>query len=129
MAAVILGAGPHKGSHTVVAVDQAEVVLGRLRVRAGAAQAGRLLAWAAARPERTWAAEGARGTGCLPDWQLAAAGERVLGVQPKLGGAGAAAGHRGDELRTTPTTPCRRPSPRCARLPPPRSGPRTTPRC
>ena len=85
MAAVILGAGPHKGSHTVVAVDQAEVVLGRLRVRAGAAQAGRLLAWAAAWPERTWAVEGARGTGCLPARQLAAAGERVLGVQPKLG--------------------------------------------
>jgi transposase len=85
MAAVILGVDPHKGSHTVVAVDQAEVVLGQLRVRAGAAQAGRLLAWAAAWPERTWAVEGARGTGYLLARQLVAAGERVLDVQPKLG--------------------------------------------
>jgi transposase len=85
VAAVILGVDPHKGSHTAVAVDQAEVVLGRLRVRSGAAQAGRLLAWAAAWPERTWAVEGARGMGYLLAQQLAAAGERVLDVQPKLG--------------------------------------------
>ena len=43
-------------------------------------QADELLAWAAAWPERTWAVEGARGLGR----QLAAAGERVLDVQPKL---------------------------------------------
>lgn len=66
-------------------IDQAEVVLGQLRVRAGAVQAGRLLAWAAAWPERTWAVEGARGMGYLLAQQLVAAGERVLDVQPKLG--------------------------------------------
>jgi transposase len=44
----------------------------------------RLLAWAAAWPERTWAIEGAGGTGHLLARQLLAAGERVLDVQPKL---------------------------------------------
>jgi transposase len=48
-------------------------------------QAGRLLAWAAAWPERTWAIEGAGGLGHLLAQQLLAAGERVLDVQPKLG--------------------------------------------
>jgi transposase len=59
-------------------------LLGQLRVRACAAQAGRLVAWAAAWPERTWAVEGAGGPGHLLAQQLLAAGERVLDVQPKL---------------------------------------------
>ena len=49
-----------------------------------AAQAERLLAWAAAWPERTWAVEGAGGLGHLLAQELVAAGERVLDVQPKL---------------------------------------------
>ena len=81
----MIGVDPHKGSHTAVVIDQAEVVLGQLRVRAGAVQADRLLAWAVAWPERTWAVEGARGMGYLLAQQLVAAGERVLDVQPKLG--------------------------------------------
>jgi hypothetical protein len=81
----MIGVDPHKGSHTAVVIDQAEAVLGQLRVRAGAVQADRLLAWAAAWPERTWAVEGARGMGYLLAQQLVAAGERVLDVQPKLG--------------------------------------------
>jgi transposase len=85
MAAVMIGAGPHKGSHTAVAIDAAEVPLGELRVRASAAQADRLVAWAAGWPERTWAVEGARGLGSLLAQQLVAVGERVLDVQPKLG--------------------------------------------
>ncbi len=85
MAAVMIGVDPHKGSHTAVAIDAAEVPLGELRVRASAAQAGRLVAWAAGWPERTWAVEGARGLGSLLAQQLVAAGERVLDVQPKLG--------------------------------------------
>jgi transposase len=55
MAAVMIGVDPHEGSHTVVVIDQAEMGLGQIRVRACAAQAERLLAWAAAWPERTWA--------------------------------------------------------------------------
>jgi len=51
-----------------------------LRVRASAAQALKLAAW----PERTWAVEGAGGLGHLLARRLAAAGERVLDVPPKL---------------------------------------------
>ena len=85
MTAVMIGVDPHKGSHTAVAIDAAEEPLGKLRVRASAAQAQRLVAWAAAWPERTWAVEGAGGLGHLLAQQLVAAGERVLDVQPKLG--------------------------------------------
>ena len=84
MAAVMIGAGPHKGSHTAVAIDAAEEPLGKLRVRASVAQADKFVAWAAAWPERTWAVEGAGGLGHLLAQQLVAAGERVLDVPPKL---------------------------------------------
>jgi len=76
--------GPHKGSHTAVAVSGDEQPLGQVRVRASAIQAQRLLEWAAAWPERTWAVEGAGGLGHLLSQQLLAAGEQVLDVQPKL---------------------------------------------
>ena len=56
-----------------------------MRIRSSAAQAGRLVAWAAGWPERTWAVEGAGGLGYLLAQQLVAAGEQVLDVQPKLG--------------------------------------------
>ena len=85
MTAVMIGVDPHKGSHTAVAIDAAEEPLGKLRVRASAGQAQRLVAWAAAWPERTWAVEGAGGLGHLLAQQLVAVGERVLDVQPKLG--------------------------------------------
>jgi transposase len=81
---VMIGVDPHKGSHTAVAIGTGEEPLGRLRVRASAAQADNLVAWAAAWPERTWAVEGAGGLGHLLAQQLVAAGERVLDVQPKL---------------------------------------------
>ena len=58
---VMIGIDPHKGSHTAVAVDGGERSLAELRVRSGPKQVDRLL-----------------------DWQLVAAGERVLDVQPKL---------------------------------------------
>src|ERR1039457_6858185 len=80
----MIGIDPHKGSHTAVAIGAAEEPLGDLRVRAGAAQAGLLVAWAASWPERTWAVEGAGGLGHLLAQQLVAAGERVLDVPPKL---------------------------------------------
>src|SRR6266478_1698070 len=84
MAVVMIGVDPHKGSHTAVVIGAAEELLGQLRVRACVAQAERLLAWAAAWPQRTWAVEGAGGLGHLLAQQLVAAGERVLDVQPKL---------------------------------------------
>jgi transposase len=85
MAAVMIGVDPHKASHTAVTISAAEEPLGELRVRACAVQAERLLEWAAAWPQRTWAVEGAGGLGHLLDWQLLSAGERVLDVPPKLG--------------------------------------------
>ena len=85
MAAVVIGVDPHKGSHTAVAIGVDEEPLGELQVRASAAQAERLVAWAAAWPERIWAVEGASGTGHLLAQQLLPAGERVLDVQPKPG--------------------------------------------
>jgi transposase len=81
----MIGVDPHKASHTAVVISAAEEPLGELRVRACAAQAERLLAWAAAWPQRTWAVEGAGGLGHLLAQQLVAAGERVLDVPPKLG--------------------------------------------
>jgi transposase len=81
---VMIGVDPHKGSHTAVAIGAGEEPLGKLRVRASLAQADKLVAWAAAWPERTWAVEGAGGLGHLLAQQLVAAGERVLDVQPKL---------------------------------------------
>ena len=84
MAVVMIGVDPHKASHTAVAISAAEQSLGQLRVRASAVQAERLLAWARAWPERTWAVEGAGGLGHLLAQQLLSAGERVLDVPPKL---------------------------------------------
>ena len=84
MAAVMIGVDPRKGSHTAVVVSAAEEPLGELRVRDCAGQAEKLVGWAAAWPERTWAVEGAGGLGRLLARQLVAAGERVLDVQPKL---------------------------------------------
>jgi transposase len=84
MVAVMIGVDPHKGSHTAVVISAAEQPLGQIRVRASAAQAGKLVEWAAGWPDRTWAVEGAAGLGRLLAQQLVAAGERVLDVQPKL---------------------------------------------
>ena len=81
---VMIGVDPHKGSHTAVAVDNGERSLAELRVQSGPKQLERLLKWAAAFPERTWAVENATGLGYLLAQQLVAAGERVLDVQPKL---------------------------------------------
>jgi transposase len=84
MAVVMTGVDPHKASHTAVAVNAAEEPRGQLRVRAPAVQAGRLLGWARAWPERAWAVEGAGGLGHLLARQLLSAGERVPGVPPGL---------------------------------------------
>ena len=83
--AVMIGVDPHKASHTAVAIDQAEQLLGELRVRSSADQVERLLAWAVKWPQRTWAVEGAGGLGYLLAQQLVSVGETVLDVQPKLG--------------------------------------------
>jgi hypothetical protein len=59
MAGVMIGAGSHKAPHTAVAISGVEEPPGQLRVRVSVVQAERLLALAAAWPERTGAVEGA----------------------------------------------------------------------
>jgi transposase len=122
----MIGVDPHKGSHMAVALGGDEAPLGQ--VRASAAQVQRLLAWAAAWPERTWAVEGARGLGHLLAQELVAAGELVLDVQPKLA-ARVRLLAAGAVTRTIPMMPARLPSRRCARPPACRSGPMTTRPC
>jgi hypothetical protein len=118
MAAVIIGVDPHKASHTAVVISAAEEPLGEVRVRACAAQAERLLAWAAAWPERAWAVEGADGVGHLLAQQLLAAGERVLDVQPKLSArvrllaAGATSKNDPNDARSVAVAALRSPSAR-----------------
>ena len=82
MAAVMIGIDPHKASHTATAIDNAEQVLGQVRVRANRDQLDRLWEWAAGWPERTWAVENATGLG--PPDRPAASGRGVLDVAPKL---------------------------------------------
>lgn len=84
MAEVTIGVDPHKGSHTAVAVDATEAVLGKLRVRASLNQLDQLRGWAQRWPQRTWAVEGSHGLGHLLAQQLVADGEHVVDVQPKL---------------------------------------------
>jgi transposase len=84
MSTVVIGIDPHKASHTAVAVDERELPLGDVRVRASAVQTDQLLAWAQPWPQRTWAIENAAGLGYLLAQQLVTAGERVVDVQPKL---------------------------------------------
>ena len=81
---VIIGIDPHKATHTAVAVDERELVLGELEVRASRQQRDRLLQWAARFEERTWAVESAGGLGELLARQLVDAGEHVIDVPPTL---------------------------------------------
>ena len=59
-----IGIDPHKGSHVAAVLDQREVVVGELRVRADRHQRDRLLAFAALYTPRVWAVEGARRAIC-----------------------------------------------------------------
>lgn len=81
---VIIGIDPHKSSHTAAAVGPGADVLGQLRVSANRTTLARLVAWAAAWPERIWAVEGAWGLGLLLAQQLVAAGEVVVDVPSTL---------------------------------------------
>src|SRR5438105_4090659 len=80
----IIGIDPHKGSHTAVAIDGDERLVGELLVCADRRQRERLLGWAAEFQPRLWAVEGASGVGALLSQQLVGAGEAVLDVPPAL---------------------------------------------
>jgi transposase len=127
MSAVMIGADPHKSSHTAVAIDEREGQFGQMRVRTSGTQAGRLLTWAKDWPVRTWAIEGAAGLGYLLAQQLAAAGERVVDVQPKLA-ARARLPDNSDSNKNDPDDAARPLWPPCAPRPRRRWVARNTPR-
>lgn len=81
---VMIGIDPHKRSHTAVAIDEHDAVLGELRVDAAEGQVPRLLAWAEGWPQRIWAIENANGLGWLLSRQLLEAGEQVRDVPAAL---------------------------------------------
>jgi transposase len=81
---VIIGIDPHKASHMAVAIDDNEMVLSELEVRASRQQQTRLLRWAARFEERTWAVESASGLGELLARELVDAGEHVIDVPATL---------------------------------------------
>ena len=81
-----IGIDPHKATHTAVAIDESERVLGEVTVRATRSQLRMLLDWAdrVDGDGRTWAVEAAGGLGYLLSQQLVASGERVVDVPPVL---------------------------------------------
>jgi hypothetical protein len=82
---VMIGIDPHKRTHTAVAVDDDEAVLGEQLVHARAGQVGELMTWADAFGEpRTWAVESAGGLGYLLAQPLLAAGEDVVDIPATL---------------------------------------------
>ena len=62
---VMIGIDPHKASHAAFAIDDNEVELAQLSVRAGQCQLEQLLCWARPFGTRTWAIESAGGLGYL----------------------------------------------------------------
>jgi transposase len=83
---VMIGIDPHKRTHTAVAIDDHETVLGERLVHARAGQVGELVAWAGefGCEARTWAIESAGGLGYLLAQQLLAAGEEVVDIPATL---------------------------------------------
>jgi transposase len=81
---VIIGIDPHKRSHTAVALDERDQVLGELRVAAEQDQVARLLRFAAGWPQRIWAVENANGLGRLLARQLLTADQQVVDVPASL---------------------------------------------
>jgi transposase len=81
-----IGIDPHKATHTAVAINEAERVLGELTVPADRSRTKTLLDWAERLDGdgRVWAVEAAGGLGYLLSQQLIAEGERVVDVPPVL---------------------------------------------
>ena len=95
---IVIGADPHKSSHTFVAVAAATGELqGSETVKAVAAGHDQALRWARALdPERIWAIEDCRHVSGRLERFLVARGERVVRVAPKLmAGARRSARERG----------------------------------
>ncbi|KKK66206.1 hypothetical protein LCGC14_2966420 [marine sediment metagenome] len=74
----MIGIDPHKATHTAVAVDDDEHVIGEFTLEASNNQVERLCDWAEGLGKREWAVESANGLGYLVARQLVAA------VRPSL---------------------------------------------
>ena len=74
-----IGIDPHKATHTAVAIDESETVLGEITVPADRYQTKKLMEWASELngDGRLWAVESAGGLGYLLSQQLIADGEHV----------------------------------------------------
>ena len=93
---ITLGADSHKRTHTFVAADSNGREVGSRTVRATPAGHLDALRWAEQWPERTWALEDCRHLSRRLESELLRAGERVVGVPPKLmAGARRSARERG----------------------------------
>ncbi len=81
-----IGIDPHKATHTAVAIDDDETVLGEFTIRADRDQTNKLIDWAGSvdGDGRLWAVEAATGLGHLLSQQLVARGETVVDVPPVL---------------------------------------------
>ena len=81
-----IGIDPHKATHTAVAIDGSETVLGEVTVPADRYQTKKLIDWASELDGdgRLWAVEAAGGLGYLLSQQLVAGGEQVVDVPPVL---------------------------------------------
>jgi hypothetical protein len=81
-----IGIDPHKATHTAVAIDDPEPVVGELTVPADRDQTNRLVEWASRLDGdgRLWAVEAAGGLGYLLSQQLVACGEQVVNVPAVL---------------------------------------------
>lgn len=78
---IVIGVDPHKSTHTATALDPAtNSDVGSLRIEASLAEYRRLIIWAKAWPERTWAIENADGLGHHLALWLLALGEVVLDI-------------------------------------------------
>jgi transposase len=86
MMVTTIGIDPHKATHTAVAIDDDETVLGEFTIRADKDQTTKLIDWAASvdGDGRLWAVEAATGLGHLLSQQLVARGETVVDVPPVL---------------------------------------------
>jgi transposase len=81
---VLIGVDPHKATNAVAAIDEQGEVVGQETFPANRKGMRALERWAKRFPERRWAVEGAGGIGRPLAQKLAAAGERVVDVPPKL---------------------------------------------
>jgi transposase len=78
---IVIGVDPHKSTHTATALDPAtNSDVGSLRIEASLAEYRRLIVWAKAWPDRTWAIENADGLGHHLALWLLARGEVVLDI-------------------------------------------------